>query len=1042
MPDFISNDPFARAEFALANVMNPEAAVRAVVAPTSLPPRDRRKLSERLLGPDPGVLGAVVDAATNPLMLAGIVLSAKYPVASAAKLLDWGERLAAYAAREMPLLGRIQDFRHIFRGPIADWFDYAVRRNHSHMNHVTKKMAEFFDEYEKSGGKWNRETSRVIAAYLDGLHNPDHQTWKMLEGLAPNKRAAILEARRRIASAVRSMGTPERTLANNLRSVFDEQWQVIKKLRDNPRTKRAVDYHLESMGIKMPKWGDYQPQYFPHVEALTREEAERRFLSRESPFLHPAVTQQLRSERVAKQASKRLLARFGQMLPAPDDLKALGVWTDDLEGAYSTVIARMGKLARVMGVPLAHEYGGALRVYSLNTLKVTRDYTAGVARTLGWATPPPGATKSIGELIREELPVIRAANPEKAAILEDTYIPLVMGRTTLAQMAPSLRWANTRLSAASWIKRQKWLPPTVKETLLNPLEGEMPMTWHQLGNAVASYFYGTTLAFNLVSPVKNLFQHIVTTIPVLGPTATLRGMREVLNRYPKFLRAARTLGEDAAWRKVFPEFYDAGLDVGSITGHEKLGDLMHGELGGFAPARGAKKVLDKAMEKGLWLFTTSERFNRLSAFYAARLKAVKELPGTPYKSPYLTTADYLRARAVPLPRSGPLLEEAANRFAAHITNITQYGGGPLSSPRMTATWWAPLRQYTQYPLRTLGFALGPAMRLGGGGGLNPGTLGRALVSSGAAYYGGKALLGADVSDALLWGALPATRSSEQEPFGVLPLVPPLVQVAGGVAKSLTEGDEEPFLKQLPLLVPGGIAGVRLASVLGGPVASVVGRPFVDYSAQTPDGRYPMYSAKGALIGYYDSVGLLAKAIGLGDLQGEKEVALNKYLLRQRDRIREFRRRYTEAAAAGDTRQLEVIRKEWTRQYPGMGPLTVKKTDVQAIQFRRLAPRLERLLDSLPEDARPEFAAAIATSFGAAAPSFLGLDPALMASGSVGSRMAARVPQKAMPFVGQGRLPNPYSEGAGLWARSAAFETRDDLARNEVTPGSTPKGYLP
>jgi len=100
--------------------------------------------------------------------------------------------------------------------------------------------------------------------------------------------------------------------------------------------------------------------------------------------------------------------------------------------------------------------------------------------------------------------------------------------------------------------------------------------------------------------------------------------------------------------------------------------------------------------------------------------------------------------------------------------------------------------------------------------------------------------------------------------------------------------------------------------------------------------------------------LTKKAMGIAgnDVRGEQD-AMN-WLLRQRDRIRAYRREYLEAMTNNDKGQMDSLQKDFAKQYPKFGPLQVKKADIKAVQNRRQLSRLYRTLKGFPAEYREEF----------------------------------------------------------------------------------------
>jgi hypothetical protein len=266
-----------------------------------------------------------------------------------------------------------------------------------------------------------------------------------------------------------------------------------------------------------------------------------------------------------------------------------------------------------------------------------------------------------------------------------------------------------------------------------------------------------------------------------------------------------------------------------------------------------------------------------------------------------------------------------------------------------------------------------------------------LMASGAAYEGGRAL-GLDLSGGLLTGTLPFPHDTKG-PFGIYPFVPPAMQIPGNIIQAAIEGDPRALQQTLPLLVPGGIAASRaigyVPGVGGEGTAKLLGRYYADYKMPTPDGRVPVFSHDGNLIGYETIGQITAKAVGIPGAGGEvrNETEILQWLVQNRDRAREARRGYLEALFRNDTSAMMQVRESYESTF-GV-PLTIKETHVKAYQLRRDVPRIERVLATLPEDIRPQFAAILQQAIFAEGSGFLGIPPEELGRGTPSSRMPLR-----------------------------------------------------
>jgi hypothetical protein len=226
-----------------------------------------------------------------------------------------------------------------------------------------------------------------------------------------------------------------------------------------------------------------------------------------------------------------------------------------------------------------------------------------------------------------------------------------------------------------------------------------------------------------------------------------------------------------------------------------------------------------------------------------------------------------------------------------------------------------------------------------------GTIGRTLMTSAAGYEVGKNVLGLDTSNSWMFGSLPKP-GYEGGPFYPFPFVPPMVSMAGNAVKSVASGDYTAMKDSMWLGVPAGLA-IRRAVKTFSP-------KYADYKNRTPDGRIPMYSDKGTLIGSATALELIGKGIGLKPDRMTGEQDAMKYLLRHRDDIRSYRRLYLEAVERNNLKDADDIQEMYQKKYPGAGKIAVRKSDITAIENRREVSRLNRTLKTLPADVRPVF----------------------------------------------------------------------------------------
>jgi hypothetical protein len=171
-------------------------------------------------------------------------------------------------------------------------------------------------------------------------------------------------------------------------------------------------------------------------------------------------------------------------------------------------------------------------------------------------------------------------------------------------------------------------------------------------------------------------------------------------------------------------------------------------------------------------------------------------------------------------------------------------------------------------------------------------------------------------------------------------------MAGNVIKGAVQGDTQPLQDVAPLLVPGGMAAKRLAKTLGPKRA--------DYKNRLEDGRIPVYNERNGLIGAYTATQLGLRSIGLMPIEVAAERGAAKWLVSQRDQIREYRQAWLEANIANDPLKAGRIQKDFVKQYPELGPMKFKKSDINSIEQRRDTARIGRIMRGLPKAFKPLF----------------------------------------------------------------------------------------
>jgi hypothetical protein len=680
--------------------------------------------------------------------------------------------------------------------------------------------------------------------------------------------------------------------------------------------------------------------------------------------------------------SGHIKARANRMMPSAQDFELINQhFTPETQQALN-MLAKADELPQ----------------YSMRLTSVMSNYSHSMSRTYGF-TARGALSASRGEMLQTELGKLKIADKQgiKYRLASDTYMPLAMGRLSESETMYALAWGDAKYKAWKFFqsdKMKQWMPEASKKlTAMMEMPMVQDLTMRNAGAKLAGAMYLSTLGLNPTSAGLNLMQNLMTTSGIVHPKYMLQGLQKTTKDMGKFAEYMnRGMKLEPAFDKAFPYY---AKYVGQPSEVEALAAMRRSRAGGTTwAARG-----ETAKAGMMSFFTGTERFNKVLAFN------IGEAAGLGEKLPLA----------------------AAQRVGAELSTMTQFPGGPLNTPSGFVNLWPPFRQFTQFPAKTAelffsrsrqvgrleaealpGLRGELAKRLG-----NLGGPGRMLAASGLVYGAGQAV-DLDLSRGLLFGAMPAPYGPDA-PFYPSPFVPPVLSIAGSVAGDIYEGEFERTRKVLPLLVPGGVSLARTSTVVAPKLAEQLGRPFADYANQRPDGTIPVYSSQGSLKGFQSPLSLFKDAVGWTSLTGNDESALMEYMVSQRDRIREFRREYIESIAANDWDGANRTQDRYTKLYPELGKIVIKPSDIRAVHLRHDVSRIERVMETMPAEAREMFGPMVGVALGEAAEGFLGVDPGLLSRGTIKSRTS----QRAVPAGPQARQMRQASErGQGIPALRA------------------------
>jgi hypothetical protein len=212
------------------------------------------------------------------------------------------------------------------------------------------------------------------------------------------------------------------------------------------------------------------------------------------------------------------------------------------------------------------------------------------------------------------------------------------------------------------------------------------------------------------------------------------------------------------------------------------------------------------------------------------------------------------------------------------------------------------------------------------------------------------------------------------------------------------------------------------------LAKFLDKKYADYQNMTPDGSIPVYSSQGSLVQYASPTQIMAKATGLGDVQGVHEQELTNYLSTQMKQIQGLKRQFLDAVYQGDTKAALQIQETYDQRYPGTGGLPVSDRDIRTLHRRRDVTRIERVLETMSPELRPMFTDVINTTFGAQAPELLGLAEQLRGDQTIQMREPyRRIPQEQMTGrMNQGLHAVKLRDKIGLRGRVAQGRARNRM----------------
>ena len=471
-----------------------------------------------------------------------------------------------------------------------------------------------------------------------------------------------------------------------------------------------------------------------------------------------------------------------------------------------------------------------------------------------------------------------------------------------------------------------------------------------LSGQTARALYSSHLGLNMGSVMLNMLQPITMGMPLVGVGAAVRGYRDSMKMMTGYVSDRMKMGAritdsqraellekhftetielaDGTSRRVnFAELADIGLDPFHIVDEASL------RSGYKRPAGPAQYWLFEGTMKP---FEKAEWFNRVTMAHAAK---------------------HVRRRAGKLNTSEDVARMSDE--ASQLVQKTQFGSDPVNRPEIFYSKYFenPLaRQFLQFPLRQITGSL-----------LNPQEMGgsamkhiiKAMGYSAIAYEVGKNALDMDVSRGLFVGSMTDLVGGdrffkERDATGSLAgnIAPPALDILVNATQAVGTGDLELLKETIPRMVPGGVAFSRLVGAAGQvPMAAGLQRQYADWS-NMKEGQVPVYKADGRLVGNMNASSVVLKALGADMRQYKEPQELNKFLLANREQMKDYRRQWISSVLANNLSEAERVKAEFEGRFKM--PLTVSKSQMKNAVKLRESSVVSRVSDTMEKASRTAY----------------------------------------------------------------------------------------
>ena len=956
-----------------------DGAWKAMLSPESLGPLERDALLNKWGIKKDSFQGRMLDVLTNPGVLLSVALTYAIPIPTAQNLFKVKEGIDGMLSR-IPLLRSLSSSRAAFAGTkVPEVLDTILaNKNFLRDEGLGGIIGPAVHKFEQNAGRaMNVREQLDLFNYAAALHRTELPGWEGVGSLFPNLEGQVSPAVKEVSGEIRrALNATNETMWGNVENLKLAR-NAVQRMKDTGFPDEDMEGLLSYLTKGIENGGykglpDYMPRRVVPTEAdikmlrdatiATAGDQEfqrgaqykimnflgREFFERKNAMIPNLQQLMLMGDRVDQAALLRLHGAVKDRLM--EGFEAEGLSSASMKAlerrSYSDIMTR-GK--SLVGEGDVDKFVKAIaenhpKQYDMLAIPVLEQYYHSISSTYA-LTVKGGGPALLGELQTMKLLGKGDARAAwRANVLENTVIPSVIGRPSPRQLINANLWDQRVGEIIANFDR-----PSVRNLVGNKFSNWAMETWQANHSAfslrgmvhqASSYFYTTTLSVNPAAAFRNLFQG-VNTYAQVGMDNTLAGYKRAWEGASTYAEArlTRGLAHADALAEAYPEFASARL-AGSPVTDEALGRALDSAYRIQRTAPAGISMWQKAQRVGMSMFSGTETVNRLGGFYAGLSHA--EASG-------LAGAEAIEHARKVVTR-GQFVSTLTDQPIAFLPS-----GGFMSNPLV--------RQFMQFPLRTLEFVIEPIRHSGTL--LNPHTM--RLLS--AAYITSEIgdVLGVNVGDALIGGALPTFTNVDEKGhvLAPLPIVPPVIALGAGLLSGIGSGSWETTRRQLPLLVPGGVGLSRMIGMIpAGPstvpqdTARWLGKKYADYQNTNPlTGRIPVYSGGGSLTGYYKPWEIIRYGLGIkgGEIDQESEIA--QRLTKDSDLMKQTRHEYTEALFANDPRKAAGIEAGYEERFGHKIALTQQQ--IVQMQQRRSMTRIERELAALPREARPSYEAAIA-----------------------------------------------------------------------------------